>query len=103
MFDKGEDDILNYKLLQTEIKYFGKSILQLAYSGNRQKFITTFGVQKCLLELWNNGYIENDRCRIDSDSNKLQFHRFQLKVIFYLAFIEHFRLIIKLKILKRIY
>jgi hypothetical protein len=56
--------------------------LQLAYSGERQKFITTFAVQKCLLDLWNNGYVEQLRnCRIDSDTNEIHFHRIDFKIL----------------------
>lgn len=74
---------MNYKVLQTNIENFSRSLLQLAYTGKRQKFIMTFAVQKCLLELWNNGYITDKDCRIDADPNQLQFHRFKTKVIFY--------------------
>jgi hypothetical protein len=82
MFDKNETDDLNFNVLQTEIKYFGRNLLQLAYSGERQKFITTFAVQKCLLDLWNNGYVEQLRnCRIDSDTNEIHFHRIDLKIL----------------------
>ncbi len=56
--------------------------MQLAYSGERQKFITTFAVQKCLLDLWNNGYVEQLRnCRIDSDTNEIHFHRIDFKIL----------------------
>ena len=75
---------MNFKVLQTNIKNFSRGLLQLAYTGKRQKFIMTFAVQKCLLELWNNGYITDKGFRIDTDPNQLQFHRFTKEVLVYL-------------------
>ncbi len=54
----------------------------MAYSGNRKRFITTFGVQKSLLDIWNNGYIDRDYdCRIDANPNELNFNDFGWKMI----------------------
>jgi len=56
--------------------------LQLAYSGECQKFITTFAVQKCLLDLWNNGYEKQLRfCRIEVDTNEMNFHKIDFKIL----------------------
>lgn len=52
----------------------------MAYTGRKQKFVTSIAVQKCLLELWNNGFIDKEDCRIVSDSNQLEFHKFSFKV-----------------------
>ncbi len=82
LFDKGESDDLNYIILQSDVKYFQRNLLTLAYSGGLQKFITTFAVQKCLLDIWNNGYInESYESRIVNDSSEVHFHKFNWKWI----------------------
>ena len=75
-FDKGESDDLNYIILQTNVNYFQRNLLTLAYSGGLQRFVTTFAVQKCLLDIWNNGYISDSyESRIVNDSSEVHFHR----------------------------
>ena len=57
------------------------NVLQLAYSGNRQRFITPKGVQKTLLDIWNNGFIEDYDCRIDANPNELNFNDLGWKML----------------------
>ena len=83
-FDKNENDNLNYSVLQKKIPFFGRNLLMLAYNGKCKKFITTFAVQKCLLDLWLNGYVNAEAfryCRIKPDANEINFHKIDLKIL----------------------
>lgn len=83
-FDKNENDNLNYSVLQKKIPFFGRNLLMLAYNGKCKKFITTFAVQKCLLGLWLNGYVNAEAfryCRIEPDANEINFHKIDLKIL----------------------
>jgi hypothetical protein len=83
-FDKNENDNLNYSVLQKKIPFFGRNLLMLAYNGKCKKFITTFAVQKCLIDLWLNGYVNAEAfryCRIKSDANEINFHKIDLKIL----------------------
>ena len=83
-FDKNENDNLNYSVLQKKIPFFGRNLLMLAYNGKCKKFITTFAVQKCLLDLWLNGYVNAEAfryCRIKPEANEINFHKIDLKIL----------------------
>ena len=71
-------------MLQKEIPFFGRNLLMLAYNGKCKKFISTFSVQKCLLDLWLNGYVDAEAfryCRIKPYANEINFHKIDLKIL----------------------
>ena len=72
LFDRKETDAFNHRLLEREIAYFGRNILQLALTGKRQRFITTFAVQKCLINYWHNGFFPSHECKILEKPHKLK-------------------------------